>query len=188
MCYFYFPEGKDDVREAIIEQVRAWPSVDQVFWREGETFHGYRRSTGEQVSWTKEGSLVDPFGLRWDVTGSLGAVDAILVGNRIQYRDYPNALARITEALSVRGGGTLLLTATLGYEFTSGFPMGKGNHGSLHVQDSYVPLLTCGIRQPLLNPRTIDIVPMILHEFGVPLPDYMRPTPAVQPDVKQAGA
>lgn len=188
MCYFYFPEHKEDVRDAIIEQVRVWPSVDQVFWREGDTFHGYRRSTGEQVSWTRGGSLVDPFGLRWDVTGSLGAVDATLVGNRIQYQDYPNALARVTQALSVPGGGSLILTATLGYEFTSGFPMGKGNHGSLHVQDSFVPLLTCGIRQPLLNPRTIDLVPMILHEFGVEVPDYMRPAPVVQPDVKQAGA
>jgi hypothetical protein len=186
MCYFYFPEGKEDVRAAIIEQVKTWPSVDQVFWRDGETFYGYRRSTGEHVSWTRGGVLVDPFGLRWDVTGSLGAVDATLVGNRIEYRDYPNALARVTEALSVPGGGTLLLTATLGYEFTSGFPMGKGNHGSLHVQDTFVPLLTCGVRQPLLNPRTTDIVPLILHEFGVNLPDYMRPT--TQPAAKRAGA
>jgi hypothetical protein len=138
------------------------------------------------MSWKRGGGMVDPFGTRWDVTGSLGTVDATLVGNRIQYRDYPNAIARITEALSVPGGGSVILTATLGYEFTSGFPMGRGNHGSLHAQDSHVPLLTCGIRQPLLNPRTTDIVPMILREFGVPLPDYMRPVP--HPGVHQAGA
>jgi hypothetical protein len=186
MCFFYFPEGKEAIREDLIEQVRTWPSVDQIFWREGDTFHGYRRATGEHMTWKRHGAFVDPFGERWEVTGNLGAVDAKLVGNRIQYGDYPNALARITQALSIEHGGTMLLTAMLGYEFTSGFPMGKGNHGSLHAEDSFVPLLTCGIRQPLLNPRTTDIVPMILHEFGVELPDYMRPT--VRPDVKQAGA
>lgn len=186
MCYFYFPEGKEGVREEVMEAVVDWPSVDQMFWRDGDTFHGYRRATGERMSWKRGGGMVDPFGTRWDVTGSLGTVDATLVGNRIQYRDYPNAIARITDALSVPGGGSVILTATLGYEFTSGFPMGRGNHGSLHAQDSHVPLLTCGIRQPLLNPRTTDIVPMILREFGVPLPDYMRPVP--HPGVHQAGA
>jgi hypothetical protein len=141
------------------------------------------------MSWRRHGGLVDPFGERWEVTGNLGAVDAKLVGNRIQYGDYPNALARITQALSIEHGGTMLLTAMLGYEFTSGFPMGKGNHGSLHAEDSFVPLLTCGIRQSMLNPRTTDIVPMILHAFGVPLPDYMRSpiAPTVLPQ-EQAGA
>ncbi|MNS32199.1 Type I phosphodiesterase / nucleotide pyrophosphatase [compost metagenome] len=188
MCYFYFGEGKEHVREEVIEKVVTWPSVDQVFWREGDTFYGYRRATGERMSWTRGGGLVDPFGGRWEIEGSLGAVDGRLVGNRIQYGDYPNALARVTEALSVPGGGSLILTATLGYEFTSGFPMGKGNHGSLHVQDTHVPLLTCGIRQPLLNPRTTDIVPMILRELGVDLPDYLRPVTEPHPGIRQAGA
>ena len=186
MCYFYFPEGKEALRDDLLEIVSTWPSVDQVFWREGDTFHAFRRATGDRLSWTRGGGFVDPFGQRWDLRGGLGAVDATLVGNRLQYGDYPNALARVTEALSVPGGGTMAITATLGYEFTSGFPMGKGNHGSLHAEDSHVPLLTCGVRQPLLNPRTTDLVPMILHAFGVDLPDYMRP--ALPAERESAGA
>ena len=75
----------------------------------------------------------------------------------------------------VIAGQRVLVTAELGKEYTSGFPMGRGNHGSLHAQDTHVPLVMVGVDTPVVNPRTVDIVPTILREFGVPLPDYMRP-------------
>ncbi|HEY9721054.1 MAG TPA: hypothetical protein V6D47_03520, partial [Oscillatoriaceae cyanobacterium] len=172
MCYFYFPEHKQHLRDEVLEIVSAWPAVDQVFWREGEQFYGYRRATGDAIAWRRGGPLSDPNGARWTVEGALSTVDARLHGQMIMYGDYPNALSRVTQALSVPGGGTVVMTAALGHEFTSGFPMGRGNHGSLHAQDTYVPLLTCGLEQPLLNPRTTDLVPMILQAFGLPLPAY----------------
>jgi hypothetical protein len=186
MCYFYFPEGKEHVREDILEAVSAWPSVDQVFWREGDTFHGLRRATGETISWREGGPFRDLHGNTWDMWGSPGAVGANMQNGVIVYHDYPNALERATQALSVPGGGTMFLTAMLGYEFTSGFPMGKGNHGSLHWQDTHVPLVTVGLRQPVMNPRTTDLVPMILAEFGLPIPEYMRPTAPVHQQAKEA--
>jgi hypothetical protein len=175
MSMFYFPPGREDVRDQVLEIISTWPSADQVFWREGEWFHGLKRETGATMRWRRGGPVVDPHGEMWEVQGDLDVVDASLAGPRLAYRDYPNALARIASALSVPGGGSLVVTAALGREYTSGFPMGRGNHGSLHVQDTHVPLVLVGVETPVFNPRTIDIVPTILREFGVPLPDYMRP-------------
>jgi hypothetical protein len=180
MSLFYFPEGRESVRDEVLEIVSQWPSADQVFWREGETFQGLKRATGARMSWHRGGPHVDPVGGRWSVSGDLGVIDARLTGAQLRYGDYPNALERVTSALSVPGGGSLLITAELGKEYTSGFPMGRGNHGSLHLQDTHVPLVTVGVGSLLLNPRTIDVVPMILRELGVPLPDYMR---QVHPDL-----
>jgi hypothetical protein len=177
MCYFYFPEDRAACREEVLDVVSRWPAVDQVFWRDGETFHGYRRVTGETMSWKQGGPVSDPHGQRWTVAGSPGVVGAWLDGDFLRYRDYPNALERVTSALSVPGGGTMVLTAALGYEFTSGFPMGRGNHGSLHALDSYVPLVTVGVQAPL-RPRITDLVGMVLDTFGVARPGYMAPAPA----------
>lgn len=181
MCYFYFPEGAERCVEEVLEVVSGWRAVDQVFWLEGETFHAYRRATGEALRWrrawpTSEGRrgtrIVDAWGQRWQVEGSLGAVGAWLDGDALRYGDYPNALERVTSALSVPGGGSMVLTAALGYEFTSGFPMGQGNHGSLHGLDSYVPLVTVGLPAPA-RPRITDLVGVVLDAFGVPRPAYM---------------
>lgn len=177
MCYFYFPEGGEFIRDDLLEVVSQWPAVDQIFWREGDRFHALRPMTGDSLSWKRGGPLVDPYGATWEAEGSLAAVGATAMGRRLRYGDYPNALARVTEALSIPGGGQMILTAKLGYEFTSGFPMGKGNHGSLHRLDTHVPLVSVGLQAPLIGARTTDLVPAILKEFGVPLPAYMQPAP-----------
>ncbi|MDB5097268.1 MAG: Type phosphodiesterase / nucleotide pyrophosphatase [Cyanobacteria bacterium RYN_339] len=177
MSMFYFPQNRAEVRDDVLEIVSQWPSVDQVFWREGEWFHGLKRETGATMRWRRGGPHVDPHGETWELHGDLSVAGAALVGNRVIYPgDYPNTVSRVASALSVPGGGSLLVTATLGREYTSGFPMGRGNHGSLHAQDTHVPLVMVGVDTPVVNPRTIDIVPAILREFGVALPDYMRPT------------
>jgi hypothetical protein len=174
MCYFHFNEARPAIRDQVLEIISEWPAVDQIFWVEGDTFFGWRVETGESLRFRRGGSLSDPYGDDWSVDGSLGTVGATQLGNRIVYRDYPNALARVAQALSAPDGGTMVMTAKLGYEFTSGFPMGRGNHGSLHREDSLVPLLTTGIAPGALNPRITDIVPMILKAFGVPLPAGLR--------------
>lgn len=176
MCYFYFPEDAERCRADVLEVVSGWKAVDQVFWRDGDAFHALRRATDERMSWRRGGPISDPWGQRWTVEGSPGAVDAWLEGDFLRYGDYPNALERVASALSVPGGGTLVLTAALGYEFTSGFPMGRGNHGSLHALDSYVPLVTVGLQAPLM-PRITDLVGVVLDAFGVERPAYMPAPP-----------
>ncbi|HEX3031418.1 MAG TPA: hypothetical protein VHS59_04150, partial [Bacillota bacterium] len=67
-------------------------------------------------------------------------------------------------------------TAKPGCEFDGeGVPVhrGKGSHGSLHREDSCVPLLIAGTEQTLKRPRIIDFVPFILNHFGLDIPDYL---------------
>jgi hypothetical protein len=40
----------------------------------------------------------------------------------------------------------------------------KGEHGSLHAQDSLVPFLST-LDDPPLHPSTVDVAPHILHHF-----------------------
>lgn len=171
MCYIYLPVDEDArsaaMRETILDLVCCWPSVDQIFWREGSWFHGWRPETDLRLAWRPGNGITDRFGAHWEVRGHLGVVDARLVEGVLRDGDYPNALERVAQALSVPGGGQIVLTAKLGYEFTSGFPMGRGNHGSLHRQDSLVPVLAVGLSTLQLGLRTTDLAGLILRELGV---------------------
>lgn len=180
MCFFYFPEEAEEVREDVLTIVSQWPAVDQAFWREGDTFFGYKRETGDTIQWRRGGPIIDVYGNGWSIEGALGVVGGYLSSDKLDYGCYPNALERVTSALSVPGGGTLVLTAALGYEFTSGFPMGRGNHGSLHAQDTYVPLATVGIQAPE-RARITDLVGMVLDAHGVARPGYMAPARPAAP-------
>lgn len=169
MCYFYFQEGAVACRDGVRALLSQWRSVDHILWREGDVFWAEQAGTGKTLSWRKGGAVQDTWGNAWNVEGSPGVFDARVRGGRWLDGDYPNALARAAEALSVPQGSALIITARLGYEFTSGFPMGRGNHGSLHRLDSFVPLVTVGVVAPP-HPRITDLHAMVVQALEAETP------------------
>lgn len=166
MCYFYFPEEASDCREKIRALLATWPSVDQILWREGAWFWAEQAGSGRTLSWQPGGSVHDVWDNAWHVVGDPGVFDARVEQGRWLEGAYPNALARASAALSVPRGSALIITAKLGYEFTSGFPMGRGNHGSLHRLDSWVPLVTVGV-PAWPRPRLTDVYAAVARALGV---------------------
>ncbi|MEB3196642.1 MAG: alkaline phosphatase family protein [Candidatus Sericytochromatia bacterium] len=162
MCYFYFHEGRAHLRDTIRDRVSEWPAVDQVLWREGDTCWAFSPARRARLGWQSGGPIRDAWGQAWTLFGDPGALDGRLEGERFLDGAYPNCLARAHGALNAPQASTLILTARLGYEFTSGFPMGRANHGSLHRLDSCVPLVTVDVQAPALA-RITDLYEVVMH-------------------------
>jgi hypothetical protein len=131
------------------------------------------RAGGGELRFAPRGELRDLRGGRWSVEGdrsilALQERDGVLSSER-----YPDALARVWDALRCRTAGEVLVSAEPGYEFVDwggAGHVGGGSHGSLHANDSFAALLWCGTG-PDVDEReqwTLqDIVPMVREHFGV---------------------
>jgi hypothetical protein len=131
-----------------------------VSWRDGELY--FQPSLAP-------GSSVDEYGGSWEISGDLDALDLHVVGGRIRYGEYPDALGRLWEILRSGRSGEVILSAEPGYTFgeVSGGFHGKSDHGSLHASDSEVFVLASGLAAGLPTPRRItDVVPTLLAHFG----------------------
>lgn len=160
--------------DALVAELQTWPSIEQIAWQAREASPDAPWTTcmhadsGRRLSWRREGPWQDAFGRTWQLRGDWGVLDLRQRGRHLVDGDFPDPLARLDGSL--HGACDVVITAKLGYEFTTGFTMGKGNHGSLHREDSCVPLLSVGLA-PLGRPvRTQDLVPMILEAMAVPTP------------------
>ena len=111
--------------------------------------------------------------LRFSAAGGDGGV--IATSGDAAILDQPDALERAWAALANPNAGELLVSAALGWEFADlagRHHAGGGSHGSLLTGDSEVPMLTVGLD---VDPRSIvDVMPLALEHFGVPLPAYAR--------------
>jgi hypothetical protein len=157
----------------LLDELRHWPSIEQIAWKNPED--GWttcmQAGTGRVLSWKPEGPHRDAFGRHWSLKGDWSVLDLRQNGASLLDGDFPDALGRLEGSLS--GECDMVITAKLGYEFTTGFTMGKGNHGSLHREDSCVPLLTVGLTPPQRPMRTQDVVPMILDALEIDPPGHL---------------
>jgi hypothetical protein len=83
--------------------------------------------------------------------------------------EHPDASERVRAALANPNAGELLISVASGWELADlggGHHVGGGSHGSLVAGDSYVPLLTIGVKSS--PARITDVTPAILEHFGVP--------------------
>lgn len=155
----------------LLEELRGWPSVEQIAWKDGEWRSCMHASSGRLLSWKEGGPLRDAFGRAWSLRGDWSVLDLRQSGEQLHDGAFPDALGRLDGTLA--GDCDMVITAKLGYEFTTGFTMGKGNHGSLHREDSCVPLLTVGLAPPQRPMRTLDLVPLILEALDLESPGHL---------------
>lgn len=149
----------------IVELLARWPHVDQICWQEEGENQAFKPAIGARFAWRSGGPVADERGDRWTVSGDLRVFELRSSGSTLLEGDYPDALHRVDAAL--RSGPDLVVNANLGYEFTTGFTMGRGNHGSLHRLDSMVPLVALGVEDLPVQPRITDLLGVILAAFGM---------------------
>jgi len=181
-CAMIYLLGADDDhaerRGRVLRRLRTVDGVEIVAWRED----------GVACVWSERGELrfspgsgyADARGRGWDLDGTPATLDVSFADGTLATPAYPDALARIWEALESRSTGDLLLSAAPGYEFTDWGGenhAGGGSHGSLRAEDSLVPLVfwDCGPaagasgdggeaqRQWSIG----DVAPLVLDHFGV---------------------
>src|SRR3954466_65566 len=89
--------------------------------------------------------------------------------------DLPDAAWRARSALANPNAGELLVSAAEGWalaDLGGRHHAGGGSHGSLVAGDSFVPVVTVGLKAEVR--RIIDVAPAVLEHFGVALPPSME--------------
>jgi hypothetical protein len=93
----------------------------------------------------------------------------------VEKLEHPDAAWRVRSALANPNAGDLLVSAAEGWELTDlggRHHAGGGSHGSLVAGDSFVPVVTVGLRAELR--RITDVAPAVLAHFGVATPPSME--------------
>jgi hypothetical protein len=158
-------DRRDHLMGPVVKTLLQHPGIDQVLWRDDDwrVVDSHRGSLRFRP--TGNGGIVDERGNRWGYEGDLDAVDGVLDGEELRTPEYPLALWRIHHALGLDRLGDVACTSKVTYEIANIIDTNhKGEHGSLHAQDSEVPFLST-LADPPTHPATADVAPHILRHF-----------------------
>jgi hypothetical protein len=165
--YLYLnPERAPHIQGSVIKTLLQHSGIDQVMWRDED----WRVVEGERGRLrfrpAEDGDGVrDERGNRWEIDGDLGPVGGLVDEGVIRTPEYPLALWRIHTALGLDRVGDIVCTSKLMYEVSNIIDTKhKGEHASLHAQDSLVPFIST-LDEPPLHPSTVDVAPHIVRHF-----------------------
>ena len=161
-AFLYLAEGVD--RETVVSGVLSRRGVDLAAWRDDD-WGVVRRHDRELRFRPAAVGAQDATGRTWELSGDPRAADLEIMGDRIRYGEYPDALERLWGCLRSPRCGDVVLSATPGYTFgeVSGTFHYRSDHGALHVSDSNIFMLANGLTAPR---RITDITPTLLAHFG----------------------
>lgn len=169
MAIIDFPDENAVIREKVIKIVTGDYRISQVMWKQGDEYRVVQGGSGKKLAFKPGGDYWDRYDLGWYWYGDLKVLDMRHQDRQLVDGDYPNAFFRIKSALDSSPGG-VFLSALPGYEFKGEHaPLhpGGGSHGSLHKEDSLVPLIIAGFEEDISNPRITSFVPYLRSYFGV---------------------
>lgn len=156
-----------ELLEPVVRRMADHPAIDQVIWRDGETYC-VRSDRGLLRFWAAQGAgVVDERDHKWQYEGDLSPVSGVVEESRIRTPEYPLAMWRIKSALDLDRVGDIVVTTKLTYELTDlagGHHRGGGDHASLHVQDSMIPFIST-LSEPPSRPTSADVAPHIVGHF-----------------------
>jgi hypothetical protein len=178
--YFRRPTSEriDQIARALLFDER----VDQVTWEAALTEPGalgqhiVTRDRGRLQFWAGSRgpqTATDRYGGVWSWRGDLEVVDGQVSSDKVlTFPTYPNAFERLACAHHAADGLHLWVTAHPGYEFV--MPRislhRAGSHGSLHRDDSTMPLLLAGAPPEVTlpdYPRAVDVAAICLEVLGL---------------------
>lgn len=169
MCHVYILGDRERLLPAVVKSIVSVAGVDQVAWKEGDRYR-LVQAGGGALFYRPGREAWDEYGQGWELEGDPGAAGARLNGHSVVFGDYPDVLSQFANALDCENAGDILVTARPGFEFTGEYGPrhpGCGSHGSLHRDDSLVPLFVAGSPFGISRPRIQDIAPYILSHFGI---------------------
>ncbi|MBO8164083.1 MAG: alkaline phosphatase family protein [Brevibacillus sp.] len=169
MAYLY--PLRDELLPQVIQAVSMDRRIDLIAWKEREWVKVMRGGENGVLSFRRGGSLRDCYGNSWTVDGEGEVLDLHRSDTGVVFFDaYPDAFSRLYGALFSQDVPSIVITAAPGYEFKSkNMPthLGGGSHGSLHKQDSLIPLLIAGSKRPFPQPaRLVDIKSYVMAELA----------------------
>ncbi|GGK03519.1 hypothetical protein GCM10007063_27180 [Lentibacillus kapialis] len=165
MAYIYILDETIPL-SAVTEQLVKDPRIDIIAWNSGNGIHiesGMRKGS---LHYSPGGEYSDMYRQTWNIRGNPDLLDLTLSSdNKISYGDYPDGLARIYGALHSQPGRFVMVNAKPGCEFkaqSTPFHRGGAAHGSLHKQETLVPLVIAGTTNKPKYLRVVDMKLFIL--------------------------
>jgi hypothetical protein len=158
---------KDRLRVPVIETLVGTDGIDQVMWRDGDSFMVRSRRGTLRFRPAEAEGVVDERGNKWSYEGELDVVDGVVDEDEMRTPEYPLAFWRIACAIELDRMGDIVFTNSLTYEtkdLAGGDHRGGGDHASLHAQDSTVPFVST-LGEPPNRPSTVDVAPHIVSHF-----------------------
>ncbi|SDN12963.1 Type I phosphodiesterase / nucleotide pyrophosphatase [Psychrobacillus sp. OK028] len=166
MAYIYVNDKQVELSE-ITDILKKDKRIGIIAWKDEQTNYVVSPLSDEEFTFSPKGKYVDEYEQSWDIAGNASILDLKMTnGGRIQYQNYPDALARLYGALHSQEGRVIIVDARPSYEFIekhSHDHAGGGAHGSLHKVDSIVPIIVTGTNDfPEYN-RLVDVKEWILQ-------------------------
>lgn len=162
-AYIYLHDPTLSMSE-VIEKLKIEPRLDLIAWKENDWIHVESGQKEGRLSFRKGGPLIDKYEQTWDVTGNLSLMNLRIVNNsRIEYNLYPDGLMRLWAVMDM-DDRLIVINAAPGYEIIDTWsPTHKGAaHGSLHKDDSLVPMIVCGTDKKPKHLRIVDFKDWII--------------------------
>ncbi|GAA0441983.1 hypothetical protein GCM10008983_18860 [Lentibacillus halophilus] len=166
MAYIYILDNTLPL-SAIVEQLKKDHRIDVIARKTDDGIcidSGMREGS---LYYRPDGDYSDIYQQTWDIKGNTELLDLTVTRNKtISYGDYPDALARVYGALHSQPGRFIVVNAKPGCEFkaqSTPFHLGGAAHGSLHKQETLVPLMIAGTTLEPKYPRFVDMKAFLLE-------------------------
>ncbi|WP_408010543.1 alkaline phosphatase family protein [Pseudalkalibacillus sp. A8] len=165
MTYIYLLD--DNIPETdVVSELKEDPRINFIAWKNGQLNHVVSTESDRELIFSPGDSYKDDYKQKWDLDGDLSVMDLkINEGNKIEYGDYPDGLARLYGALHSHEGRFVIVDAKPGYEFVDSHTpthIGGAGHGSLHKDDSITPLIITGTDETPRYERVVDFKEWII--------------------------
>ncbi|PAV29335.1 hypothetical protein CIL05_13140 [Virgibacillus profundi] len=166
MAYVYLLD-KNIPFSDIIERLQGDHRIDIIAWKDKDFIRVASGMSKGLLSFRPSGEFMDVYEQTWDIEGERKLLDLHMTHDKkLSYGDYPDALARLYSALHSHSGRFIVVNAKPGCEFkaqSTPFHLGGAAHGSLHKQETLVPLVIAGTTEKPIFPRFIDMKELILR-------------------------
>ena len=166
MSYIYVLDDSLPL-SAIIEQLKNDERIDIIAWKNESSIHVESGMKEGSLKYRPSGKFTDIYNQSWSIEGDAKILDLNLTtGKRVTYGNYPDALARLNSVFNSHSGRFIVVNAKPGCEFkaqSSPVHLSGAAHGSLHKQESLVPLIITGTEEKPIYPRVVDIKEFIIR-------------------------
>ncbi len=162
---FVYCVGDQIIKNNVVQRLKQDKRIDLIAWQEGEQTHVVSGEKEGELLFSCGGEYLDLYQQSWTISGNEHLLDITISDKQLHYGDFPDALARLSSSLKSHKGNYLVITAKPGYEFRSeASPIHNGGaaHGSLHKQESFVPMIVTGTNNYPEHERIVDFKPWIL--------------------------
>ncbi|MBT2686739.1 alkaline phosphatase family protein [Bacillus sp. ISL-47] len=165
MAYIYKINESVSVKN-LAGKLQTDPRIAWIAWKEKEMIHVISGDHKGSTIFKPGGTYKDIYNQSWTIKGNTSILDLTLKNKNIHYGDYPDGLARLYGAMHSQEGEFLIVDAKPGYEFigeSSPEHSGGGAHGSMHKDDSLIPIIVTGTNKSIDHMRIVDLKKWILN-------------------------